>query len=345
MENRETLINRKFEAKEFEWIETEKYFPEYIGRGSDQLVYKIPKHPDVVLKVSWKKMVESYEALLLISEDTQKPDSNELISKRLINEIAAKNLVIKKIQDCFGADHCLKERSFVLSVPITNKILSDMVHLHYLHEGSPPSVGINLDINRLTTIVSVQEKYKEVDHPSSIGFSYGKIQKQQPSEFFLNTMLLSLDSEKKQTTLLLDHFDNSWGKDMTRLFHKASTDTELNQLLIDFSKKAILFTQNHDRILDFVGHDNIIFSKLDGVWTYKLIDALPSNFDRTFTDVKNILQKEYDISMNVMDRKLCAQVIRYTAALNTIAKSGNSQNLLELPPLTKEQLNFIFSKD
>lgn len=235
-----------------------KYKPKAVGLGGEQVVYSLEDHPNVVIKVSKHKVKDS---VIKMGEDglvETDPLLEEWAKETYAEEIRIKNEEIKKLRDFFGGEHTLKERQYLMRVPVSEELLSEVFVNDYVGRVLPESVK---NTSEVWTSVSVQEKCDEINNPDRLALSYGGFiegKDLDPKEYERITGLVIGQGENKfnsQEFLTLQ--DQSKKKGFSQLMELARSDEKLKEQLESFIKKAIAFTKETGQILALAGDDNV----------------------------------------------------------------------------------------
>lgn len=245
-----------------------KYKPKFLSMGGEHVVYEIPEHSDIVIKVPYHaiKMILDFG----ISHDGTPGEigkNNEELARQYLNNERQRYLNFKKY---FGADHVLNQRKYIKRVPITTEILS------VIYDGDIPQV---LDgIKEIETVVVIQSKSREISN-DHISFNFGYIEDQidDPQEYlkYLNDFVCN---PKKGTGIGAEILNFPINIQVKKLIQESESDVSLRDRLFEFFSSAIKYSNETGETLDLIGKDNVIFFKnSDGTWNYKLLDALQSN--------------------------------------------------------------------
>ncbi len=154
-------INKdEFELQGIENELVKKYQPKFLDEGGEHIVYEIPDHPDIVVKVA----TESLKRIIDWNVDHGHPMdffSSEL--KSSANEDLRKDVErYQQLKKYFGSDHVLNQRKFLVKIPVTEGILNR------LYDGKTPVTG-----NEAWGTVMVQKRAEELNNPEHLIITTG----------------------------------------------------------------------------------------------------------------------------------------------------------------------------
>ncbi len=101
----------------------EHYKPRFLNRGGEHLVYAIEGHPDLVIKASTYKIIDSVIYVAQKGFDFSENDLETHAKETYSREIRCKNEEICKVKLYFGKSHTLNEKRYVMKVPVTSNLL------------------------------------------------------------------------------------------------------------------------------------------------------------------------------------------------------------------------------
>ncbi len=252
-----------------------RYQPRFFDRGGDHLVYKVPDHPEVVVKASWRKIKDIlYTCHQLGLKD--EASIAHFVHEQFDNDVAQKNREVRALKRHFGNEHVLSERRCLMRVPVSEQILNELFRNDYLGRTLPEEARY---MREAWTHVAVQSYCDEVENPNHLTFSFGLFIEEngvEDREYIQVTNQLINHPHDALSPSFLQMQDVSSGKFLTKLIDAAQHDSVLKESLADFLRKTISYAQTEMQILALGGKDNVIFFPRDGgKWDYKLIDALP----------------------------------------------------------------------
>jgi len=269
----------------------EHYKPVFLARGGDHLVYTVEGHPDVVIKASTFKIKDT------LHENAENNQPLDLISEeqrvKLEKEIAEKNIQIQQLIEYFGKDHTLREKRYLMQVPVSMKILEEIFKSDW-QERQPP-----IDYQNITeawSSVTVQRRSEEVLDQKHKGlYSGGFLEERGYDELEykdLNDSLVIRPTLNTDTiSLFLKLQDNPKTHAIADLVNIAESDENLKKVLRDLTKKMISYAEHTGNILALAGEDNIILNEKGGNWNYVLIDALPVHNEAVVAVARGLVHK------------------------------------------------------
>jgi len=240
----------------------EHYKPEFLGEGGNNIVFAIPKHPRVVVKMDkgLRAKIQSY----LQEKQLSEPDEGlRHHAQTYIQEYASR---VKELATFFPPLSILRERIFLAKIPLP---------------GNRTETGKREVEPRLGWgIVRVQEKIPDgADQVVSLHSPYPERRKpeQRNSERYSRvTEALSRGADPAKE-------DIAWIQPNLQYYlNRAGVDHVFRSALTDFVERAVQYTEKTGQILDLVGMDNLVLLHAadKNAWRFVLVDVLPS---RPFT--------------------------------------------------------------
>jgi hypothetical protein len=310
-----------------------RYQPRFLNRGGEHLVYIVDGHPNLVIKASTYKIKDS---VMSITEKQGEADNINLESEareKYEDEIKKKNEEIRQLRSSFGKEHTLKERRYLMKVPVSYELLKEIFANDYFARILPDSAK---NINEVWTHVVVQEFTEISEDPNRLSLTYGH---------FLENSDVDPELYKRVTSTLvdpsfigfnerdfLDLQDCSKNKSLSKLITMAETDGKLKEQLENFVKTSIEYTERTGQILALAGEDNVLFSQENGVWNFLLVDALPNSPEPIFQIIVELGEKiSKNINLTSDDKEYLKRGINYVRIVNGLARSIGLQYQLKLP--------------
>jgi hypothetical protein len=252
----------EFELSGIEHELATRYQPKFLAKGGEHIIYELPEHPDVVIKVrteSLKKVLEwnVKNGLALNSLPTElEPRAREYLDKESER--------YRQLKRYFGSDHVPNQREFLLKVPVTENILRE------LYDGNPPAVT-----DEVWSIVMVQKRVEALDDPDRLaivaGYAEHEAVQQDVYKQATDHLVFSQNPDGKLNEEKFLQIQSH--EDLRDLLKKASEDQNLEASLKNLVERIIDYTQETGEILDLAGQDNIILFQKDGEWTFSLVDT------------------------------------------------------------------------
>ncbi len=309
-----------------------RFKPEFYKRGGDHLVYRVPKHPELVVKASWRKIKDIlYECYTkgITDEDSMRAYA-EVYSA---GDVWRKNAEARNLWRHFGSDHALQERRYLMQVPISAEILEELFRDDYIGRKLPEEAR---KVRSVWTHVAVQKFSEEAEYPGRLAFSFGNYPENssQDEAVYLKMTHDLLEGRQVDEKEFLEFQDLSSGRFLTHLTERAHTDSGLKDALIDFVQKAISYAKNEGQILALAGEDNVIFFKENGSWSYKLIDAMPVPTQPIYKEAQEYLVRQ---PRGVFDKRQRGDLIRsinFVRAINGVAAALGISDRITLPNIS-----------
>ena len=328
-------INETLEAVfDLEGVEhetVEKYRPQFLDKGGEQIVYEVPDHPDIVAKVN----VESLKGIIDWNIHHGKaPNSfSEEIKQRAEKILREEMRRCQELRTYFGSEHIPKQKQYLIQVPLTPEILDE------LYDNNPPIMT-----DAAWSITTIQERIDEIRDPSRLALVGGYTEKiQQPLENYSRVtehLVFGKDLEEKLTR---DEFLQIQGnEDLKNLLEKSAGDLQLKTVLQELIEKIILYTNNTGEILDLAGHDNIIMYLKDDAWSYTLVDAKYPGNNAIIESLKLSLEKLMNgPEIEEHDENILLNAFNYIRTVNGIAEQLDSKARIHVTPdITDLKIDF-----
>lgn len=309
-EKSETIVKRY----DFAGIEDNlliKYKPEYLAQGGEHLVFEIPDHPHIVIKVSMESITESLNWQQSSGETAQAYAGNPDVQRELRHRIEMAEQAYRGVLEHFQSEHVLPQRYITFTVSITPEIIAQLARDYYKEE----VVSMGGDFPSAVHVVAlVQQKSVEMqsDQVESL-FDYGYVVTDK-----------SVEEE-------MEHFIFP----ATPARETSQDDDAKQKAKKDFVSRAIAYTKATGRILDIAGPNNVIFKETDAKMTYLLVDAVhPAHWDKTYTAfvlfMQEVAANEYHCDFGKMKNNASkvVHVVDYIYKLNQVAfEAGVTENL------------------
>jgi hypothetical protein len=310
----------------------EKYKPEYLSRGGEHLVYRVPGHPDVVVKASAHK-ITNILSKYYATEVADTESLREKVVKDFSLEIDLKNKEAAELRAVFGKEHTLAERRYLMQVPITKEILDSLYDSDYFKRSLPESAQ---NVREVWTHVIVQTFTPAASDPDRLSFSFGGLIEEKVAdanrydEITQAALAGGMVPEFEEKFLNLQ--DISANKDLTKILNEAKTDEELHAQVSDFIKKSIQYTMQTGQVLALAGNDNVFFYMKNGHWNYTLMDVIPVPTEPIFEDSRALEEKILNgEKLSARESFLLERALNYVRVINGTAKILGLQERIELP--------------
>lgn len=307
----------------------EQFKPQYIARGGEHIVYDIPDHPDIVAKAA----KESVATLIKNNVEQGNPpdylgnDERER-AERFLQEEASR---FKQLRQYFGKEHTLSQKKYLLKLPVTPQILSD------LFEGNPPALP-----TEAWGMIVIQKRSKALQNTDHLTVVAGYAERQenvnqeayqtQTEQLFVNP---HEEAEFDQVEFLGVQGNHN---ELPTLVQNSNESDELKNSLRDFVQKAVRYTSETGETLDLAGSDNVAVYQQDGKWNYELLDALyPGTKDmvpRTQQALRKLAAGE---EIDDGNRNVLMNTINYVRTINGLAKSLGTKHYIDIVPPEAKQ--------
>ena len=320
-----------------------KYKPVFLNRGGEHLVYTVDGHPNVVIKASTYKIKDSVFKIIEQGLSNSDLSLGTEAEREYSDEIKQKNNEAIALRSYFGNEHTLKERRYLMKVPITFELLQEIFTNDYFGRTLPESAK---NIKEVWTHVVVQEYAPVFEDPNRVSFNYGSFVEDGPidnpqryqkvTDSTLDKSLVGFNME--EFVSLQDHSKN---KSLSELIALSKKDEQLREQLTFFVIIAIQYAENTGQILALAGEDNVSFYKEKNVWNFMLVDALSNLPEPIFQKTKDLGQKFLDnVVLTQEDREYIKRGINFVRTINGVALSLGLTEKLNLPQIFS-QINLL----
>ncbi|MEI8123812.1 MAG: hypothetical protein WCG60_01430 [bacterium] len=293
------------------------YKPRFLNRGGEHLVYTVDGHPDVVIKASTYKIKDSVLKIAergQIDDDTLKSEAENEYTE----EIKQKNEEVRNLRIFFGKEHTLRERRYLMKVPVTQELLEEIFAHDYFKRTLPEIAN---DIKEVWTHVIVQEYTKAPEDPDKISLTYGffiENDSPNPQQYQeVTNSIIDSDSQDFDKGKFLELQDHSKNKSLSQLITLSESDEQLREQLVYFVLTSIKYAEKTGQILALAGEDNVLFCKKDDKWNFVLLDALPNSPDLIFQIMKDLEQKlSQNINLNPEEIEYLKRGINFASRIS-----------------------------
>jgi hypothetical protein len=322
----------EYELSDVEHELTAKYQPKFLAKGGEHIIYEIPEHPNVVVKVrtaSLKKMLEWNV------EHGQPLDSLpaeiEPRAREYLKEEAERYQQLKKY---FGPDHVPSQREFLIKVPITEKILGE------LYDGNPPATT-----NEVWSIVMVQKRVDALSDPDRLAIVAGYAEHGEvPEDLYKQAtdhLIFSQSSDQEMETAQFLQVQSH--NDLRNLLEKAGSDENLKNDLKDLVERMVAYTQETGEIFDLAGQDNIILFQKDGEWSYSLVDTRYPGESKTVEKARATLSKLSEGNeLDEHEKNILLNTFNFVRTINGLAEQVGVEKRINIVPEGIAQGNIDF---
>ncbi len=313
----EKLENSKNNDKKYDFSDIEddlliKYKPEYLGYGGEHVVFEIPEHPNVVVKVSFESIAECLNWQRGLKGTAKDFANNPDVQRELNYRIDMANVVYREILKYFPREHVPLQRYVTFTVSITPKLIEELARDYYKRE----VVVADDDFPAAVHVVAmVQEKSTEAksDDVESL-FECGYVVATEENQEQIDKLLFPVITEQKSQ----------------------EETSRQNTAQVDFVKRAIIYTKDTGRILDIAGTNNVILIQTPSGQSYKLIDAIyPAHWIETYNNFINFMKEAAkndfccDLGKIQQNSSVVINVVDYVYKINRVALENSIADALD----------------
>ncbi|PIX61903.1 hypothetical protein CO057_02130 [Candidatus Uhrbacteria bacterium CG_4_9_14_0_2_um_filter_41_50] len=191
-----------------------------------------------------------------------------------LEKIARESRERLEILKSYFGSHVAKEKLLVGEVPISQEVANEI-----FQTARGASAAVTVGHIYPKSVISVQERIPAEVLSDSDDFGYNYIEKRFDKDAYrrANQMLLDESIPFDQ-----DFFASTIKRNTKELLEVALIDEELRNLLSEFVRTAINFTNQTQELLDLAGKHNAVFWKEDKNWNYKLFDVMAGSQSSKF---------------------------------------------------------------
>ena len=313
------------EGVEHELIEN--YQPKFLAIGGEHVVYEIPDHPDIVAKVEVMSLKDSItwndehgEPMGVLSEEF-KAQRDEYIKLHIEK--------YQQLKKYFGNEHVLPQKEFLLKVPVPPNVL------RLLYDEKPPLQG-----TETWSVAKIQRRAAELSDQNRLSLVAGnaELENLNAEEYNRVTehLVFGKDSEMplKENELL----DIQSKDDLKKLLEQAENDDELMVSLRELLKKIVIYTNETGDVIDIIGKDNLVFTRKDGKWTYRLVDPLYPGDKKIVSEAKAVLLKlSKGIEFNNEEHRFLMHTFNIVRTVNGLAEQVGIPERIDIVPEDMEK--------
>lgn len=299
-----------------------KYRPKFLAKGGEHIIYELPEHPDVVVKVRATSIKKILEWNVGHGQPLDSlPAEIEPRAREYLKEEAERYQQLKKY---FGSDHVPSQKEFLVKVPITENILRE------IYEGNPPATT-----NEVWSIVMVQKRVDALNDPNRLAIVAGYAEQgevsediyKQATEHFIFSKNPDQKMDKRQFLQVQSH------NDLRNLLEKADGDENLKKDLKDLIEQMVVYTQETGEIFDLAGQDNIILFQKDGKWSFSLVDTRYPGESNMVEKARAVLSKLSEGSeLNEHEKNILLNTFNFVRTVNGLAEQVGVENRIKIIP-------------
>lgn len=225
---------------------------EFLGEGGQRVAFTLDQFPGHVAKIGREQLMRNMNDEAGAHSQEERWAVRATMHLALAEELARERISEQELRQYFG-DMVLRERLGLMNIPV-NQALIDAVGTT-----SGPLPWATSGISEVETIVSLQDKAPLAAFgPESRGLKTYYLEEEITNESVythLNSCFLDCTeyAEPEDMLVLMDQSDVG----LQTLLAEAERDESLHQLLSNFVAKAIKYSRETGKILDFVGSNNV----------------------------------------------------------------------------------------
>jgi len=287
-----------------------RYQPKFIAKGGEHIVYDIPEHQGVVVKVA----TEALRGILEWNMTHGLPaDSLEEEVKSAVQDFLKREGVYhQQLKQYFGAEHVPGQKEALIKIPVTQDILKVVCR-----EGVIP------EINEAWSVITIQKRVEAMNDPHRFSLVTGYAEKEgvraDVYKKITDRLVFEQGTEEK---LDKEEFLSVQSPDSLRALLSASeTDENVHKLLRELIEKIIIYTEDTGEILDLAGQDNVIVYQKEDKISYSLVDARYPGDNRVMDKTVAILIKlSLGTEIDEHEKNLLLNGLNFVRTVNGLAE-------------------------
>lgn len=312
----------EYELGDIEHELVSKYQPKFLAKGGEHIIYDLPEHPDIVVKVRTASIKKVLEWNVEHGQPLDSlPAEIEPRAREYLKEEAERYQQLKKY---FGSEHVPSQKEFLVKVPITENILRE------IYEGEPPATT-----NEVWSIVMVQKRVEALSDPNRLAIVAGYAEQgevpediyKQATEHFIFSQNPDQKIEKGQFLQVQSH------NDLRNLLEKADNDENLKKDLQDLVERMVAYTQETGEIFDLAGQDNIILFQKDGKWSFSLVDTRYPGESKMIEKARAALSKLSEGNeLDEHEKNILLNTFNFVRTVNGLAEQVGVEKRINIVP-------------
>jgi hypothetical protein len=333
----------KLESSPFDDLPSEhdvvkKYKPKFLGKGGENLVYEAEGHKDVVIKAMKQPLAE--QLAFNTKQGLETGDESLYVDELREGRLKRERERFQKLREAFG-EHVLPQKFFVVEVPVGQKVLEELIVVAGYSGADLPKKA-----ESGWTIASVQKRAHVLEDARRLSLTGGNVEPvliksgryhdpiTRDVYRHVTDNLMSPEIAEKSSVYEEDIRQLMGGSGFANLIKIAVRDEGLADALRDFQKRAVLFSEKNDDILDIAGKDNIVFHRdQDGAWTYTIIDGLYPFDTKVLSKGREALIKmDIGIRADSKEQNTFMQSVNYVRVVNGLGKVLETGRYIDFLP-------------
>jgi hypothetical protein len=300
-----------------------EYRPKFLGKGGEQIVYEIPEHPDIVIKVATEPLRKIAEWNVAHDRplDSMPPELEPHVREYLVQEDAR----YRQLKKYFGAAHVPDQKEFLMKIPVTKNILRALYN-----NGSPPFAT-----NEAWSVVTAQKRVAALSDPGRLSIVAGYAEQSDVSEKSYNqaTKHLVFGEGPEEKLNDRDFFEVQSYPDLKELLEKSGSDENLKATLKTLVGEIISYAEETGEIFDLAGQDNIVLYQKDGKWTYSLVDTrYPGEGQMVNKARAALLKLSTEGELDEKEKNILLNIFNFVRTVNGLAEQLGAQKRINIVP-------------
>lgn len=295
--------------------------PKFLAAGGERLVYEIPGHPAVVVKVA----IRPLEKTIALNAARGRPldalpaEWKRRAAKDLRGEVARRRRLIAR----FGAEQVPAQRDLLAKVPVCGRMARAL-----RKDGPPPP-------KEAWTVVSVQKRVAALADPQRLRIAAGYAEHGpvpealyvRATEHLVFGMHPAERIDRRRFLQIQSH------PDLKALLAKAGRDGGLRRAIREWAERTIAHVAATGELFDLAGKDNIVFFRRGGAWTCALVDVRDPGAPGSLARVRNLLFKLAGRrEIGAREAVALLNLFNFVRTVNGLAELTGSRERIRLVP-------------
>lgn len=289
---------------------------ELLGEGGTRVAFKMERFPNQVAKVGREILMET------INAETKATSRDELLKIQEQNQAKLEEVLLteresERILRQYFEGMVLRERIGIMKIPVNDQIIQT------IGRRAGPLPREFTGVKEIETIVSLQDKAPEAAFgPESMGLKIHYLEDSIEGHARyakINSGYIDCTAENlkpRDAELIMDMEDDG----LRNLLELARTDDDLHEVLAELVERAIKYSRETGKMLDFIGKDNIRVYKdpITKEWKVTMLDLRTSG--DMFYDGQVALYRLMGREDVETDGLICLiNALNYTRLINMLA--------------------------